>query len=75
MGGIVLGILAWQEGGESVLLLLVVGAVGLGSFAWWLVSRKRQGKTSLIDPDLFKSACSATGSRARCSSRSPSAGR
>jgi MFS family permease len=55
MGGIVLGILAWQEGGESVLLLLVVGAIGLGSFAWWLVNRKRQGKTSLIDPDLFKS--------------------
>jgi MFS family permease len=55
MGGIVLGILVWQEGGEAVLALIAVGALGLGSFAWWLVSRKRQGKPSLIDPDLFKS--------------------
>jgi MFS family permease len=55
MGGIVLGILAWQEGGEAVLALITVGVVGLGSFAWWLVNRKRQGKPSLIDPDLFRS--------------------
>ena len=30
MGGVVLGILVWQEGGEFVVLLMVVGAV-----AWW----------------------------------------
>ena len=54
MGGIVLGILVWQEGGEAVALLLAVGAVALGSFAWWLVRRKRQGRATLIDPDLFK---------------------
>jgi MFS family permease len=29
MGGLVLGILVWQEGGESVAALLVVGAVAL----------------------------------------------
>ena len=54
MGGLVLGILAWQEGGEAVGLLLAIGAVALAAFAWWLVRRKRQGKATLIDPDLFK---------------------
>jgi MFS family permease len=31
MGGIVLGILAWQEGGESVGALLAIGAAGLAA--------------------------------------------
>jgi MFS family permease len=55
MGGLVLGILVWQEGGEAVGIFLAVGAVSLGSFAWWLVRRKRAGGVTLIDPDLFKS--------------------
>jgi EmrB/QacA subfamily drug resistance transporter len=55
MGGLVLGILVWQEGGESVAALLAVGAVAIGSFAYWLVRRERVGKTTLIDPDLFRS--------------------
>ena len=55
MGGIVLGILAWQEGGEAVLALLVIGAAALAGLAWWLLRRKRQGRATLIDPDLFKS--------------------
>jgi EmrB/QacA subfamily drug resistance transporter len=55
MGGVVLGVLAWQEGGERVLLLLVAGAIGLAAFATWIVRRKRAGKASLIDPDLFAS--------------------
>ena len=54
MGGLVLGILVWQEGGEMVGLLMAVGAVGLGSLAWWLVHRKRAGRETLIDPDLFR---------------------
>jgi MFS family permease len=54
MGGVVLGILVWQEGGESVGLLMAVGAVALGSLAWWLVRRKRAGKVTLLDPDLFR---------------------
>ena len=54
MGGIVLGILVWQEGGESVALLLVLGACALGGLAFWLVRRKRAGKPTLLDPDLFK---------------------
>jgi MFS family permease len=55
MGGIVLGILVWQEGGEAVGALLVVGALAMVGFASWLVRRKREGKATLIDPDLFKS--------------------
>jgi MFS family permease len=55
MGGAVLGILVWQEGGEAVLLLLAVGAVGLFGLARWLVRRKREGKPVLLDPGLFES--------------------
>jgi EmrB/QacA subfamily drug resistance transporter len=54
MGGLVLGILVWQEGGGAVGALLVVGGVAMGSLVWWLVRRKREGKPTLIDPDLFK---------------------
>jgi MFS family permease len=53
MGGIVLGILVWQEGGEAVGLLLALGAASLGTLAWWLVRRKRAGRATLLDPDLF----------------------
>ena len=55
MGGLVLGILVWQEGGEAVGLLLAIGVVSLAAFAYWLRRRKREGKPTLIDPDLFKS--------------------
>jgi MFS family permease len=55
MGGVVLGVLVWQEGGEAVGALLAVGVVALGSLAWWLVRRKREGKPALIDADLFRS--------------------
>jgi EmrB/QacA subfamily drug resistance transporter len=55
MGGLVLGILVWQEGGESVGALLAVGLVGLAGLVRWLVRRKREGKATLIDPGLFES--------------------
>ena len=55
MGGIVLGVLVWQEGGESVAAILAVGAFALGAFVYWLARRKREGKPTLIDPDLFRS--------------------
>jgi EmrB/QacA subfamily drug resistance transporter len=55
MGGLVLGILAWQEGGESVGALLATGVIAMGALAYWLVRRKRAGKPTLIDPDLFSS--------------------
>ncbi len=54
MGGIVLGILVWQEGGGYVLLIMAVGAVALALLARWLLRRKREGKVALIDPDLFR---------------------
>jgi len=55
MGGLVLGILVWQEGGEAVGALIAVGAIALGSLARWLVRRKREGRPTLIDPGLFDS--------------------
>jgi EmrB/QacA subfamily drug resistance transporter len=55
MGGIVLGILAWQEGAEAVGALIAVGALSLAALAWWLRRRKREGKVTLIDPALFSS--------------------
>jgi EmrB/QacA subfamily drug resistance transporter len=55
MGGVVLGILVWQEGGEFVLALIAVGAIGLFGLARWLVRRKREGKPVLLDPGLFGS--------------------
>ncbi len=53
MGGVVLGILVWQEGGEAVLALIAVGAIALFGLARWLVKRKREGKPILLDPGLF----------------------
>jgi EmrB/QacA subfamily drug resistance transporter len=55
MGGVVLGILVWQEGGVYVGLLIAVGLIGLFLLARWLLSRKREGKVTLLDPDLLRS--------------------
>jgi len=55
MGGIVLSILVWQEGGEAVLGLLALGAAAMAGLAFWLVRRKRLGKPQLLDPALFSS--------------------
>ena len=55
MGGIVLGILIWQEGGESVFGVLAIGVVAMVLLVYWLRRRKRQGKPTLLDPDLFRS--------------------
>lgn len=55
MGGIVLGILAWQEGAASVGILIALGAAGLAGLVFWLVRRDRAGKATLLDPDLFRS--------------------
>jgi EmrB/QacA subfamily drug resistance transporter len=55
MGGIVLGILVWQEGGERVAALLVAGAIAMAGLVFWLVRRKREGQPTLLDPQLFES--------------------
>ena len=61
MGGIVLGILLWQEGGESVLAVLAIGAAAMVLLVYWLRRRKRQGKPTLLDPDLFRSKVFGSG--------------
>jgi len=55
MGGLVLGILVWQEGGEAVGILIAVGVIGLVLLTRWLLRRKREGKVILLDPDLLRS--------------------
>jgi len=61
MGGVVLGILVWQEGGGSVGALIGVGVLALVGLAFWLRSRKRNGKPTLIDQGLFSSKLFTTG--------------
>ena len=55
MGGVVLGILVWEDGGGAVGALFAVGIGSLGLLTWWLRKRKREGKPALLDVDLFKS--------------------
>jgi MFS family permease len=55
MGAVVLGILVWQEGGDRVVALIALGLVALFALSRWLVRRKREGRTVLLDPDLFLS--------------------
>jgi EmrB/QacA subfamily drug resistance transporter len=61
MGGVVLGILIWQEGGEYVGVVIGIGVVALGSLAWWLRDRKRRSRATLVDPGLFSSKLFRTG--------------
>jgi MFS family permease len=55
MGGIVLGILAWEDGAGPVLALFLVGAISMVLLGGWLVRRKRKNEVALVDPDLFRS--------------------
>jgi hypothetical protein len=41
--------------------LLAIGTIGIVALVWWLRRRKREGKATLLDPDLFKSAIFTTG--------------
>ena len=54
MGGVVLGILIWQEGGEYVALFIGAGALALWLFSRWLLKRTREGKSAVLDPALFR---------------------
>lgn len=55
MGGIVLSILVWQEGGAYVGLLMGIGIVAMAGLVWWLQARKKKGRATLLDPALFDS--------------------
>ena len=71
MGGLVLGILAWQEGGEAVVALMATGAIALVALVFWLKRRKRAGKSDADRPRLVQSPrSSGSGSPSRCFSRS-----
>ncbi|KQP01485.1 MFS transporter [Leifsonia sp. Leaf264] len=61
MGGIVLGILVWQEGGGYVGATIAVGVASLVGLGFWLVARKRRNRSTLLDPDLMKSKPFRTG--------------
>ncbi|MBN9110881.1 MAG: MFS transporter [Pseudonocardia sp.] len=56
MGGLVLGILVWQEGGERVGLVLAIGVAGMLGLVFWLRHRARRAEPALLDPGLFSSA-------------------
>jgi MFS family permease len=62
MGGLVVGVLVWQEGGEAVGALLALGVAALAALVYWLRRRKRQGKPILLDPELFRSKLFSIGS-------------
>jgi MFS family permease len=55
MGGVVLGVLVWQEGGEYVGALIGLGVAALAGLVYWLKKRKREGRPALLDPSLFSS--------------------
>ena len=55
MGGIVLGILVWQEGGEAVGALMLIGLVAMAALVWWLRAPQAPGRPTLLDPELFAS--------------------
>jgi MFS family permease len=54
MSLLVLGVLSWQEGGESVAALLAAGVFFSVALVRWITRRKREGKAALFDPGLFK---------------------
>ena len=61
MGGIVTGILVWQEGGEFVLVLIAIGIAAMAGLVFWLRARSKRGKATLLDPGLFRSKLFRTG--------------
>lgn len=53
MSGVVLGILAWQEGRNYVGLFIGLGIIALILLARWLIRRKKSNLPVLLDPSLF----------------------
>src|ERR1044072_905453 len=52
MSLLVLGVLSWQEGGESVGVLMAAGVICSVALFRWLARRKSEGKTALFHPEL-----------------------
>ena len=76
MGGLVLGILVWQEGGEAVGLLIASARSALALLAWWLVRRKRERQARPCSTrTCSRPRTSGSASPGSCSSRSRSAAR
>ena len=65
MGGVVLGILVWEGGGEAVVALLAIGFISMLLLAWWLVRRKRRGRCPSSTPASSARSRSASGSASR----------
>ena len=75
MGGVVLGILVWQEGGDYVVLLMAIGASRCGRWRdGWCGAIARAGRPCSIRT-CSGSHTSRSGSPARCCRTSCSAGR
>ena len=71
MGGIVLGILVWQEGGESVAALLVIGAVALVRAGLMARAAQPPGQADAARPEAVRvQDLPVRRSPSRCSSRS-----
>ena len=56
MGGIVLSILVWQEGGEAVAALLAIGATAMAGLVFWLRRRQRRGEADSARPAAVRVA-------------------
>ena len=70
MGGVVLGILVWQEGGEAVGALPAAGAVALARWRTGWSGASARANRRCSTPTCSSPSCSASGSPDRCSSRS-----
>ena len=55
MGGVVIGILVWQEGEGPVIAIISSGLLCLVGLGFWLVRRRKRERAALLDPDLFRS--------------------
>ena len=73
MGGLVLSILVWEEGGAAVGALFALGVAGIGLLVWWLARPKRRGRPRSWTSASSRRPTSGWASRRRPSSRSPSA--
>ena len=75
IGGVVLGILVWQEGGEAVGALLALGAARSGSWRGGWCGASGRARRCCWTRTCSRPSCSSLGSPGSCCSRSPWAAR